>query len=84
MKRSTLEEIKEKLSGCQVYLEEGEYDKLLTSLEEISSTDFSDLSTQEAEEILKMLNFLIEKAQSKRQEIAGKLVNFSRFREYLR
>ncbi len=76
--------LKEKLERCQVLLEEGRYDELLDTLEQVRNVDFSGLDRDSAQELLSLLNFLIEKAQKRRDEIAGKLVNMNKFKGYLR
>ncbi len=76
--------LKEKLERCQVLLEEGRYDELLDTLEQVRNVDFSELDRDSAQELLSLLNFLIEKAQKRRDEIAGKLVNMNKFKGYLR
>jgi hypothetical protein len=79
-----MKNIRDKLARCQVFLEEGDYDSMIETLKEISESDFSNLSLEEAKELMNLLNFLVEKTEAKRQELAQNLVNFSRFREYLR
>ncbi len=76
--------LKEKLERCQVLLEEGRYDELLDTLEQVRNVDFAGLDRDSAQELLSLLNFLIEKAQKRRDEIAGKLVNMNKFKGYLR
>ena len=76
--------LKEKLERCQILLEEGKYDELLDTLEQVRSVDFSGLDRDSAQELISLLNFLIEKAQKRRDEIAGKLVNMNKFKGYLR
>ncbi len=76
--------LKEKLERCQILLEEGRYDELLDTLEQVRNVDFSELDRDSAQELLSLINFLIEKAQKRRDEIAGKLVNMNKFKGYLR
>jgi len=78
------DDIKKTLSECQIYLENGDYDRLIESLRKLQKVDFSTLSEQEAKEAYKTVTFLIEKAEERRNEIAQKLVNFKRFKGYLR
>jgi len=76
------EDLKELLLKCQVYLEEGDFDKLIETLEKVVSSDFKGLSKEDYEEALKIIEFLIEKAEKKKLDIAEKLMNFQRFKGY--
>ncbi len=78
------EDLKELLTRCQVYLEEGDFDKLIETLEKVASMDLKGLSREEYEEALKIIEFLIEKAEKKKLDIAEKLMNFQRFRGYIK
>ncbi len=75
--------MKDRLSRCQILLEEGNYEGLIDLLKDIREEDFSSLSLEEAQELLSILNFLIERAENRRGEIAKKLVNFQKFRGYI-
>ena len=78
------EDLKELLLKCQVYLEEGDLDNLIKTLEKVASSDLKGLSKEDYEEALRIVEFLIEKAEKKKLDIAQKLMNFHRFKGYLK
>lgn len=78
------ESLKDILLKCQVYLEEGDYDNLIKSLERILELDLSNLKKEDYEEALRIIDFLIEKAEKKKLDIAQKLMNLQRFKGYAR
>ncbi len=78
------EDLKELLTKCQVYLEEGEFDKLIETLQKVASMDLKGLSKEDYEEALRIIEFLIEKAEKKKLDIAEKLMNFQRFKGYIK
>ncbi len=78
------EDLKELLTKCQVYLEEGDFDKLIETLEKVASMDLKGLSREDYEEALRIIEFLIEKAEKKKLDIAEKLMNFQRFKGYIK
>jgi len=78
------ESLKEVLLKCEVYLEEGDFDKLISSLEELVNIELKDLNKEDYEEALKIIEFLIQKAEKKKLDIAQKLMNFQRFKGYLK
>ncbi|NPA40990.1 MAG: hypothetical protein GXO18_01800 [Aquificae bacterium] len=76
--------LKELLLKCEVYLEREDFDSLMETLEEVLKLDFSNLSKEEYEEALKIIEFLIQKAEKKKHDIAEKLFNFQRFKGYIK
>lgn len=78
------EDLKELLTKCQVYLEEGDFDKLIETLEKVASMDLKGLSREDYEEALRIIEFLIERAEKKKLDIAEKLMNFQRFKGYIK
>ena len=78
------ESLRDILLKCQVYLEEGDYDNLIKSLERILELDLSNLKKEDYEEALRIIDFLIEKAEKKKLDIAQKLMNFQKFKGYAR
>ncbi len=78
------ESLKDILLKCQVYLEEGDYDNLIKSLERILELDLSNLKKEDYEEALRIIDFLIEKAEKRKLDIAQKLMNLQRFKGYAR
>ncbi len=73
---------KELLLRCEVYLEEENYDSLIETLEKLMSVDISKLSKEEYEEALRIVEFLIKRAEEKKLKIAEKIMNFQRFKGY--
>jgi hypothetical protein len=78
------EDLKSLLMKCQILLEEGDLDGLLKTLEKINSMDLKNLSREEYEEALRIIEFLIKKAEEKRINIAEKLMNLQKFKGYTR
>lgn len=75
---------KEHLINCQKYLSEGDYEKLLSELEVLKEIPIESMSKEEAEEALKILDFLISEVQKHQEELFTKMVNFQKFKNYLR
>lgn len=75
---------KELLLNCQKYLSEGNYDKLLEELEKLRNTPVEEMSKEEAEEALRLLDFLITEVEKHQEEIFTKMVNYQKFKNYLR
>jgi len=78
------EDLKELLLKCEVYLEEGDFDNLIETLNKVVSMDLKDLKKEDYESALKIIEFLIEKAEKKKLDIAEKLMNFQRFKGYIK
>jgi len=78
------ENLKDLLLKCEVYLEEGDFDNLIETLNKVVSMDFKDLKKEDYEEALKIIEFLIDKAEKKKLDIAEKLMNFQRFKGYIK
>ena len=75
---------KEHLLNCQKYLSEGDYEKLLMELEKLREISPEGMSKKEAEEALRILDFLISEVQKHQEEIFTKMVNYQKFKNYLR
>ncbi|AAC07486.1 putative protein [Aquifex aeolicus VF5] len=73
---------KELLLECQKLLNEGDFEGMIKKLEELSKMEPS--SKEEAEESLKLLDFLIEEVKKRQEEIFNKMVNYQKFKNYLR
>ncbi len=76
--------LKELLTKCELLLEDGDLDNLEKTVRKIMEMDFSNLEKEDFEEAIRILDFLMEKAEKKKQEIAEKLVNFQKFKGYLK
>ena len=79
-----MESYKERLLRCQKYLAEENYDKLLQELEKLKEIPVEGLSEEEAREALSILDFLISEAKKHQEEIFKKMVNYQKFKNYLR
>ena len=75
---------KDLLTKCQIYLEDGNYDLLISTLEKLTSANLENMTKEECEEAIKIVDFLIERAEKKRLRIAEKLINFRKFKDYLK
>jgi len=73
---------KEVLLECQKLLNEGDFEGMVKKLEELSKMEPS--SKEEAEESLKLLDFLIEEVKKRQEELFNKMVNYQKFKNYLR
>ena len=78
------EDLKKLLLKCEIYLEEGDFDNLIRTLEKVVSMDLKNLQKEDYEEALRIIEFLIEKAEKKKADVAEKLMNFHRFKGYLK
>lgn len=75
---------KETLLNCQKYLSEGNYEKLLEELEKLKEIPPEGMTKEEAQETLRILDFLISEVQKHQEEIFTKMVNYQKFKNYLR
>lgn len=76
-----MEGLKQVLIQCEVYLKQGEWDKLLEALEGITQEQIQELDQKTVEECLRMLNHLIKEGESVRNRIAEGLINIRKFKE---
>ncbi len=78
--------IKELLLECELLLKEKKYDELIKLCQEFNNIDFKEsLNTkEEAEECLRIIDYLIQTAEKERTEIANVFVNMNRFKGYLK
>jgi len=75
---------KELLLECQKLLNQGDFDNLVKKIEELAKTQPQGLTKEEAEEALRILDFLISEVGKKQQELFNKMVNYQKFKNYLR
>jgi len=73
---------KELLLECQKLLNEGNFDEMIKKLEELSKMEPS--SKEEAEESLRLLDFLVEEVKKKQEELFNKMISYQKFKNYLR
>ncbi|MCX8164173.1 MAG: hypothetical protein N3D14_02110 [Aquificaceae bacterium] len=76
-----MESLKQLLLNCQVYLQQGDWDKLLEALDSITQQDIEKLDLKTAEECLGILNYLIKEGEEIRNGIANNLINIKRFKD---
>ncbi len=76
-----MESLKQLLLSCQVYLQEGEWDKLTEALGSIRQEQIENLDLSTAQECLNILEHLIKDAEDARNKIAENLVNLRKFKE---
>lgn len=76
-----MEDLKNLLLQCEVYLQQGEWDKLIEALNSIKQEDIEKLDIKTAEECLRILNYLIKEGEELRNRMAESLVNLKRFKE---
>ena len=73
---------KEKLLKCQKFLAEKDYDSLVKEIQGLKNLKVE--SKEEAEEALRILDFLISQVEKHQEEIIQKMVNYQKFKNYLR
>ncbi len=76
-----MESLKQLLLSCQVYLQEGDWDKLTEALGSIRQEQIENLDLATAQECLNILEHLIKDAEDARNKIAENLVNLRKFKE---
>ncbi|MFN7065980.1 MAG: hypothetical protein ACK4OF_07530 [Aquificaceae bacterium] len=76
-----MENLKQLLLRCEVYLKEGEWDKLLEALSAITQEHIHELDPKTAEDCIRILNHLIEEGEGVRNKMAESLINIKRFKE---
>ncbi len=76
-----MESLKQLLLSCQVYLQEGDWDKLTEALGSIRQEQIENLDLSTAQECLNILEHLIKDAEDARNKIAENLVNLRKFKE---
>ncbi|GAB6065969.1 hypothetical protein JCM9492_10610 [Aquifex pyrophilus] len=75
---------KEKLLKCQKLLSENKYEELLKEIEELSKMNPEGMTKEEAQESLRILDFLISEVEKRREELFNRMMNYQRFKNYLR
>ena len=76
-----MEDLKQLLLKCQIYLQQGEWDKLLEALGSIKEEDIHNLNMETAVECYRILEHMIEKGEEIRSRIAENLVNMKKFKK---
>ncbi|RMH79571.1 MAG: hypothetical protein D6674_07230 [Acidobacteria bacterium] len=76
-----MEDLKQILLQCEVYVQEENWDRLMQALQGISEEHLMSLGLENAKDCLSILNHLISLAETKRLNIAENLVNLKKFRE---
>ncbi|MCS6998429.1 MAG: hypothetical protein RMH93_03845 [Aquificaceae bacterium] len=76
-----MEDLKRLLLECQLYLQQGDWDRLVERLSSVSSEDIEKLDLKTAQECLAILEHLIREGEEHRNRIATTLVNLKKFKE---
>lgn len=76
-----MEDLKQLLLRCEVYLQQEDWDKLIETLSSINQEHMENLDLQTAQECLRILEHLIAGGEVLRNKLAEGLVNLKRFKE---
>ncbi|MEN3028094.1 MAG: hypothetical protein ABDH29_02490 [Aquificaceae bacterium] len=76
-----MEDLKRLLLECQLYLQQGDWDRLLERLSSVDPEDIEKLDLNTAQECLAILNHLIKEGEERRNGIATALLNLKKFKE---
>ncbi len=76
-----MEDLKKLLLQCEVYLRQGDWDKLIDVLNGITQEHIESLDLETARECFRILEYLIREGEQIRNKMAESLVNFRRFKE---
>jgi len=75
---------KEILVECQKLLAQRDYENLVKKLEELKEISPEGMTKAEIEETLKILDFLVEEVKKHQEELTQKMINYQKFKGYLR
>jgi len=76
-----MENLKKLLLQCEVYLQQGDWDKAIDVLNSITQEQIESLDLETAKECFRILDHLIKEGEQIRNKMAENLVNFRRFKE---
>lgn len=76
-----MENLKQLLLQCEVYLQQGDWDKLIEVLNGITQEHIENLDLETAKECYRILEHLIKEVEHIRNKMAESLINFKRFKE---
>ncbi len=76
-----MEDLKQLLLRCEVYLQQGDWDKLIETLNGIGQEHFKKLDLQTAQECVRIIEHLIAEGERARNKLAENLVNLKRFKQ---
>ncbi|WPM32375.1 hypothetical protein IAE16_01545 [Hydrogenobacter sp. T-2] len=75
-----MEDLKQLLLRCEIYLQQEDWDKLIETLSGIKEEHINNLDAQSAQECLRILEYLITQGEEVRNRLSEALVNIKRFR----
>ncbi|HAV39676.1 MAG: hypothetical protein AB1353_05445 [Aquificota bacterium] len=76
-----MENLKKLLLQCEVYLQQGDWDKLIEVLNGVTQEHIESLDLETAQECYRILEHLIKESQQIRNKMAESLINFKKFKE---
>ena len=76
-----MEDLKQLLLQCEIYLQQQDWDKLIETLSGIKEEHINNLDVQTAQECLRILEYLITQGEKVRNKLAEALVNIKRLGE---
>ncbi len=76
-----MEDLKQLLLQCEMYLQQGDWDRLMEALSSIQQEHINSLDLKTAQECLKILEHLITQGEEVRNKLAEALVNIKKFKE---
>lgn len=76
-----MEDLKQLLLQCEIYLQQGDLDKLIEILNSINQDHMENLDLQTAQECLRILEHLIAGGEELRNKLAESFINLKRFKE---
>ncbi|RMH06118.1 MAG: hypothetical protein D6699_02615 [Aquificota bacterium] len=76
-----MESLKQLLLKCEVYLKEGNWDALISTLSQISEEHIKGLTLEEAQECIRIIEHLTAQGESLRFSLAESLANLRRFKD---
>ncbi len=76
-----MESLKQLLLKCEVYLKEGNWDALISTLSQISEEHIKGLTLEEAQECIRIIEHLTAQGESLRLSLAESMANLRRFKD---
>lgn len=76
-----MENLKQLLLQCEIYIQEGDWDKLIEALNSIGQEHINNLDYQTAYECYRILEHLIAEGEKARNRLAEAMVNIKKFKE---
>lgn len=76
-----MESLKQLLIKCEVHLKEGNWDALIDTLSQVSEEHIKNLSLEEAQECMRILEYLRDEAEKSRLKMAESMINLRMFKD---